>query len=263
MLSRLALRICVVEALKGHTHFGDNVLDSEITALDVAGDTELRTKQDQPFIAVYTDESIADRRGQNGQATDLDLMALHRAGITDLVIEIGLTAAMTEIDDQGQSTIVGIGFPATDANMEATLDMVAAQIMAVLTDPGNEWSELFRKFRSRLIGIARRRTSNAENTRIAAHQIVITLDLIADPVFGEPLSDTGTFAAFLKKLEEVNNPWLPAFKNMIGPAEEKKMTVLQRRYTGATLEESRAIADFPPPPSEATEPKFKDISGSV
>lgn len=263
MLSRLALRICVVEALKGNTHFGDNVLDSEITALDVAGDTELRTKQDQPFIAVYTDESIADRHARNGQDTDLDVMALHRAGVTDLVIEIGLTAAMTEIDEQGQSTIIGIGFPATDANMEATLDMVAAQIMAVLTDPQNGWSELFRRFRSRLIGVARRRTSNAENTRIAAHQIVITLDLIPDPVFGQPLSDSGTFAAFLTKLEQVNNPWLAAFQRMIGPAEDKKKTILQRRYTGTTLHEARAIADFPPMPAEETEPDFKDISGTA
>lgn len=259
MLSRLALRICTVEALRGNTQMADNVLDSQITALDVAGDTMLRTDQDRPFIAIYTDES-AITRDKRGEQSDMEVRALHRSGITDLVIEFGITAAMTDIDeDTGESRLIGIGFPATDANMEAFLDIAAAQIVSVLNDPKNEWSELRRRFSSRIVGIVRRRTSDSSGTRIAAHQIIISLDLLADPVLGQPLSSGGTYSAFLAKMEATGHPWLEQFKNLIGDADKLTRTHTQRRFTGETLFEARAIADFPPVPAEETEPDFTDV----
>lgn len=53
-LIRIAARMAAVRALRGRTLVGDNVLDSQIGALDVGADGELRTEEDKPFISVYT-----------------------------------------------------------------------------------------------------------------------------------------------------------------------------------------------------------------
>ncbi|MBN9052491.1 MAG: hypothetical protein J0H80_01660 [Rhizobiales bacterium] len=90
MLGRIAWRIATIEALKGRTLVGDNILDSQIGALDVAGDGTIRTEMERPFVAVYTDGAVVNER--------LSSRELHRCGETDLTIESGITAAMTVTD---------------------------------------------------------------------------------------------------------------------------------------------------------------------
>jgi hypothetical protein len=181
-LVRIAVRIAAVEALKGKTLAGENILDSEIGALEADADGALRTVEDRPFVTVYTDAAIT-------KDADTSLRSMVLNGATQILFEAGITAAMTETDpDTDESKLIGIGIPATDRAFEFHLDMVARQIGDALTDPENEWAQIFSAFIQRYVLIERARTSGDDNgVRLAAQQIKLTVDLIADPVKGEAL----------------------------------------------------------------------------
>lgn len=276
MLGRIALRMAAVEALKGSTLVGGNVLDSEIGALDVTADGELRTDQEKPFISVYVEGAKLE-----GAA---DIRALHKSGPTDLIIEIGITAAMTATDPEtGASEVIGLQIPATDPAFEFFLDCAGRQVVNALTDPRNAWSEIWRGLLSGIVKIERRRTANASSgARVAAHQIAITGDLLPDPVYGEPVAPTSIWKKFFDKLAE---PTLPnpdhdpdeanSTALIVDPIVAKKRAAMlallgdpeatldhqaQRQRFGMTLEEARALFDIAVQPAEATEPDIASVS---
>lgn len=198
-LCRIAARIAAVQALRGRTLVGDNVLDSQIGALDVAADGSLRTDEDRPFISVYADAAKSD---------DNVLRSWVDNGATEFLFEMGITAAHTEMDEEtGETTLLGVGIPATDANFEFTLDVVARQVGDTLTDPENEWAEIFRKFLRGIDRIERARTSgDGSGIRLAAQQIKVTADLIADPIRGTELNPTHALAMFFAKAATLTVP---------------------------------------------------------
>lgn len=254
MLARIALRIAAIEALKDNTLVGANVLDSQIGALDVAADGSFRSDQEAPFIAVYTDSSKASDR--------IDLRSLHKSGATEITIEAGITAAMTQTDTEtGESQFIGIGIPATDPAMEFYLDCVGRQITTALSDPRNEWAEIWRGMSSGVVSVERKRASDAESgTRIAAHQLVITLDLLPDPVFGVAFADTSIWAKFFAKIEAVEHPYLPMLESLLGNPAGVLDHEAQRRRFGLTLDEARALMITPVEPAEATEPNIVSVT---
>jgi hypothetical protein len=192
-LVRIATRTVLVEALKGRTLVGDNVHDSKIGVLDIAGDGTIRTSEDKPFLAVYTDAA---------QATDIDIRSMKENGQTEILFEMGVTAAMTETNDDGVSLIVGVGVPATDRALEFLLDLLARQIADILTDPDNTWAEIYRGLVSRIVKIERARAGNVvDGQRLAGQQIKVIAELIEDPVKGEPLAVDTPFALFLAAIE--------------------------------------------------------------
>lgn len=192
-LVRIATRTVLVEALKGRTLVGDNVHDSKIGVLDIAGDGTIRTSEDKPFLAVYTDAA---------QATDIDIRSMKENGQTEILFEMGVTAAMTETNAAGVSLIVGVGVPATDRALEFLLDLLARQIADILTDPDSAWAELYRGFVSRIVKVERARAGNVvDGQRLAGQQIKVIAELIEDPVKGEPLAADTPFALFLAAVE--------------------------------------------------------------
>lgn len=198
MLARIALRIAAVEALKGRTLVGNNVLDSQIGALDVDANNSIRTDQQKPFISVFVEAGKVEGPDQLG------LRALHRSGLTEFMIETGIATSMTVIDEITGASEVIPGLPATDTAFEFYLDVVGRQIVNALTNPDNEWAEIWRGLSSGIVKIERRRTADAASgTRIAAHQIVVTLDLLADPIAGEALAPSSIWAKFFEKLDEL------------------------------------------------------------
>lgn len=202
-LNRIAARIAVVQALKGNTLVGDNVLDSQIGALEEAADGSIRTDEPRPFISVYTDAAKADGK-------DVMVRSLSLNGDTEFLFEAGVTAAHVETDDTGVSTIYP-GIPGTDAAFEVHLDIIMRQIGDTLADPTNEWAEIFRKFISHYEKVERARTSGAENgVRLAAQQLRVTAVLRADPVRGEPLKDTHPLAMFFAKAATLDDPVVTA-----------------------------------------------------
>jgi len=243
-LVRIAVRIAAVEALKGRTLVGDNVLDSEIGSLDIGADGLLRSAEDRPYIAVYTDSAKAQ--------AGIDLRAFVQNGETEILFESSISTAMTETANDGTSTLIGIGTPATDRGFEFHLDMLARQIGDALTDPANEWGQVFLSLIQGFNLVERSRISSVEGTRMAGHQLKLTVSLIADPVRGE-LRPTSAFAKFLAKAAELQDEEKVEFIEAICSqlaGDEFSWVASQRRY-GMTAGEMSALLLTPAMGAEA------------
>jgi len=242
-LTRIAARIAAVYALRGQTLVGDNVLDSEIGALDVTADGTLRSGEDRPFISVYTD---AAKSGAN------TIRSFTPNGSTEFLFEMGVTTAQLVSDPDTGASVIYPGIPATDASFEFLLDIVARQIGDALSDPNNEWAEIFRKF---ILGndmLERARTSNtADGAKLAAQQIKLVADVTADPVRGEPLKPTSPMALFFAKAATVPEltDWVALMQAQISGTATDWQTAL-RRY-GITRSEGEAMLIVPPEGAEA------------
>jgi hypothetical protein len=261
-LVRIALRIAGVQALRGNTDVGANVLDSQIGAIDIGADNRIRTDQKKPFLALYTDTAKSGANAGSGDAFDLGARVLTLNGVTDIVIEAGVTAAMTTIDPDTDTEILsGIGVPAIDRNLEAQLDIIIRQVCTALNDPDNEWADIFRGLTHRYVRIERLRAATPEGQRIAAHQLRITASLIDDPLPGEGLDPEGVFARFLSKAASVEaDPDLAAivakFATLIGGT-DADWEALQRSH-GFTRAELLALGRGPlPDDDERATPEFE------
>ena len=249
MLSRIALRVCVQEALRdGSTLAGNNVLDSQFAALDVGSDGSIRTDQDRPFYSVYTDG------GRIGAGNGF--LSLFGEPTVELVIEAGISAAMLEQDpDSGQTQIIGIGLPDTDANMELTVDLMMRQAADVLTAPNMLWADMAREFLGDVKSIERSRIGQKVNgTRLAAQEMRITANLLQDPVRGTDLTGT-LFARFLDALQASGTPRLLKIKAAFAAeiaGDQVEWAVLQREL-GQTDGQSVALA-FRPLATDTGEP---------
>ncbi len=259
MLGRIALRIAAVQALKGRTLVAGNVLDSRMTALDIDDDGNARTDEDKPFISLYVDAS----RIEGG----LDSRSLHKPGQTDFVIEIGVAAAMTLVDPATDESLVIPGIPATDTAFEFFLDVVGRQVVNALTDPGNEWAEIWRSLSSGIGRIERRRmTDQANGARIAAHQMVLTVDPLPDPVFGAAIADDSAWAKFFARAGTIEDPVLArmvgTMRSLVGTPQDLCADQQRRRF-GTTLEEARALMDIAVPHAAATEPDIVRVTSET
>ncbi len=193
-LIRIALRICALQAVKGRTLVGDNVLDSEIGALETSAAGELKTPQEKQFVSVYTDDSK--------QLSGLELRSLTASGEIDLVFEAGVATPHVISDPDTDEKVIMNGLPAADANFEFYLDMTLRQIADALVDPENEWAAIFNSLILRIEKCQRARISGDTNgVRLAAHQMKITVAAIAEPVAGYPLKAESPMAAFFAKCE--------------------------------------------------------------
>ncbi|MFS8181393.1 hypothetical protein ACMG4P_07500 [Pseudovibrio denitrificans] len=192
-LARIALRHCAVEALKAAgTLVGTNILDSKVAALQVSSDGSLRTDEEGPFVAVYTDVS---------KSGELNGRSLRTNGYLDLVFNFGITAAMTQTNDKGESVVVGLEVPATSPNFEFFLDALTRQIKFTLLDPLNPWSELLKGFAPDFKACEELRHGNArDGVRLVSGQLRLTVELVADPVPGAALPEAGIWSRFLEEL---------------------------------------------------------------
>lgn len=252
-IGRIALRIATIEALRGNTSVEGNVLDSEIGSLDVAADESLRTNQEKPFLSVYTDSAKADDLGTGRR--------LWVNGLTELLIETGIAASMTETNQEtGESTIIGFGIPATDSAFELFLDVVDRETVAALMDPNNEWAEIWRGLVTNIAKVDRRRTADAETgTRMAAHQQCILCDILPDPVYGAPIAPTSLWQRLLDQMATINHPHLAKMRELLGLDVVQLKSEKQRRRFGLTLDEARALCITPPLSAETGEPSIAKV----
>lgn len=233
-LTMMALRIAAVQALKaGGTLVGDNVLDSQISAIDQTADGQLRSDQQRPFIAVYTDAAKAQDLGQTG---------LRSNGRVDIMFNCGVSVTMAETNKEtGETQIVDL-FPATDANLEAVLDALDVQISRVLTDPDNPWAQVFGDFVQAYVAKEHvRGGSSAENVRLAAGQTKLTVDVFADPRHGQPLATGGPWPRFLALLSDYNLlEQLALFQQLLGDPVSGAYEEFER-LTGMTTRDAQSL----------------------
>ena len=232
-LTMMALRIAAVQALKaGGTLVGDNVLDSQISAIDQTADGQLRSDQQRPFIAVYTDAAKAQDLGQTG---------LRSNGRVDIMFNCGVSVTMAETDKEtGETQIVDL-FPATDANLEAVLDALDVQISRVLTDSDNPWAQVFGDFVQAYVAKEHvRSSSSAENVRLAAGHTKLTVDVFADPRHGQPLAEGGPWPRFMALMAEHGVPQLALFQQLVGDPLSGAYEEFER-LTGMTTRDAQSL----------------------
>ncbi len=207
-LTMMALRIAAVEALKvGGTLVGSNVLDSQISAIDQTVDGALKTDQQRPFIAVYTD---------NSKAEDLGDIGLRANGRVELTFNCGVSLTMGQLNKNTGVTEVIEGLPSTDAQFEAILDVVGCQICRVLTDAANPWAQVFGNLCMLVSKSQVRSSSAAENVRLACGQIKLTVDAYADPRLGQVFAEGSHWPSFLALMEQHDVKQLGLFQLMLG-----------------------------------------------
>ena len=242
-VARLALRISALQAIKDRTFVAGNVRDSDMGAIDIAGDGALKSSADAPFVVIYTDDSKAEETG---------LRDLRQTGMLDLVLEFGITAAMFTLDKTtGVSSITGPGGVSnTDAGFEATLDLIDRQVVSALTDPDNEWAELWRRLSDKVVKVERKRAVNAEDgNRLAFRQVRMTLAVKPDPVAGQPLADSSVWSSFKALVDRDVSDLSDMVSAMLGlPGVEVTYGMLQRSR-GNTAGEARALGYAPFYPS--------------
>jgi len=175
----ILVRHCLVKVLAGRTLCGDNVHDSLIGGIRIDRDGRLDISEDEkrPFISVFTDRS--DKK-------DNSLREMGDAGLTEVVIEWGISTAMGEIDPDTGETCLVPGLAATDAALEAIVDLIEHQVMVALSGDGI-WAERWKNLCAG--GIARieryRTDQSAHSARLAARQVRLTCCLVEEPVSGE------------------------------------------------------------------------------
>lgn len=191
MLVRILLRICLQEALRGRTLAGDNILDSNFSAVSFDDAGQLKTDQDQPFICVYTDGSKSSGAGLRG---------LLNGGDTQVVIEAAISSSMAVVDPETGASVTEVGLPDTDAALELQLDFLVHQIFSAVTADDNEWGKLATSLLLDTPTFERSRIASAAGgARIAGHELRLTVRLIDDPICNDDLSDS-SFAKVLQQL---------------------------------------------------------------
>lgn len=233
-LVRIAARMACVEALKHRTLVGDRVLDSQIGALFVTADG-LDTDEKRPFIAVYCEGS---------RMTGDSIRGLVVNGETEFLIESGILMSHLERDAETDQAVVLEGIPATDDAFEFHLDIVMRQVGDALTDPDNQWAEIFRSLSTVWSVSERVRTAgDVRGTRLAAHQLKIVASLIADPVKGTSLKPEHPVERFFAKALATEDPKLCAQVEVMQAqivGDQAAMQLALRRY-GATALEAAAL----------------------
>jgi hypothetical protein len=116
-LVRIAARLAIVRALRGVTMAGEHVHDSLIGGIQIDADGQLNIGEGEkrPFITVFTDGAKNEKP---------ELRSFAESGMTEIVIEWGISAGMVDKDpNTGESHIVA-GLVATDDAFEFTLDLI-------------------------------------------------------------------------------------------------------------------------------------------
>lgn len=133
-LSRTALRLVVIEALKGATMAGARVFDSRMD--DLSPD---QFKGDElPTALVFTDQDSGEALSkQNGGPP-------FRRQV-EVTVELGMTQRVRSEAEEGADPEYLILYPNTDARLEAALDMFEFQVMRRLEYADDAVPILFRR----------------------------------------------------------------------------------------------------------------------
>lgn len=171
-LIKLPLRVVTVKALTGLTYAGPAVFDSAIVPLEA----KLADEQGVPLLVVYTDDSHAHAHNVNAH----DMAGFHpRINLTvhaAVATQISTTAS-------GQAVVIA----RADEGLEATLDIIEAQVLRVLQYGQGAWSNLWRTLALNVEDLHVRRGASArKGLRFAAREMVMSIKSHSDPL-GEGL----------------------------------------------------------------------------
>ncbi len=199
-LSRLAMRLAAVQALRGRTLAGERVFDSVIDPI------RLTTEQGrQPLVIVTTDQHEASVSGR-------DLCGGTQQ--CSLVIEVAIADAAQVPAQDGQGAETSIEVPHTDEGMELMLDLLEHQVSVTLAQGTHAWSDIWMGFVPSVASrISRRGASSDNGLRFAARQIILVCDLINTPAAVAEIGATAPWGKFLAALDA--DPGLTGVASML------------------------------------------------
>jgi hypothetical protein len=136
-LARLALRLAAIEALRPTaslvtsiwpTVAGKMVFDSRIDPIE-----DMKVDESRPVICVYTEHDAGQAGQKRGGPPFLDTI--------DLVFELSV---VVKVAQDGDPNVFAVGEPETDAELEAVIDILEAQIKFVLLygPTGKIWRDI-------------------------------------------------------------------------------------------------------------------------
>jgi hypothetical protein len=199
-LNRAALRLATIMALTNGfaapypTLARANVFDSRLDPIEGKNKTEL-----VPTIVVYTDDdsgaSLSNNNGGPPFRRNVHLV---------LELMIGM------MGEDGDAPVMGL--PATDAELEAMLDLFETQARFALTDISNRWATLLGEILIRTKEWSSQRWVTAEGSvRLAARQITAQVEIRDDDMpaglyTAQPAALPGHLQALLDAAETADAP---------------------------------------------------------
>lgn len=186
-LTRFAVRICAARVLRGATLAEDRVFQSAIDPLNTRV-----TETTAPMLLVNTDDHKHEPEGKDLTGGEERM---------DLVIEATIASKVESEGVDGEGTTVAVSIPSADEGMDLTLDILEHQAIRALVRSRTVWGDLLSRFVLRYMARQSRRGADTSGVRFAARQIVLTCDVVADPVGGESLMPGGLWHDFLAALE--------------------------------------------------------------
>lgn len=245
----LALRISAVRALvSAGTLSGARVFDSAFLPID-----QLSTDSAEPVTSISTED-------ENDKPAGRDLNAGSRS--LDLVIEIAIARAVPLPAKDDEEALVQIEVAESDANIELAIAVLIRQINATLWGRGGGvWGECFRALATSILDYrSRRGIPVKDGQRLAARQMIYTLQPIAEPPYAAALEPGTPLAKFLAAVDA--DPTLASHAAVIREAIEGVPMDWPEFWTKAALDggytESEGekigvapVGGYPPQPLEA------------
>ena len=233
-LAEYGLRIATVRALRGKTFAGALVLDEP--GDPVAGVIEGSSigEQATPLIAVFTNLNVAEI----GHGS----LLVPSKGVVDLTIQVYLPPTVSASVGGNETSIKG-----RDGGGKFVVDIIERQVAAVLLADQSPWAVLARHFRFRVIEarsqsfVVKSAPEADIGVEIMAREIVLRVELIGDPSFGEEPS--GHFATLLTMMESDTelSPLAPVFRQAIAGPEGMQYHEIQAALMGVDLTVAHAL----------------------
>jgi len=146
----------------------------------------------EPAIIVLTDDHATEPQGRD---------LYHGEQTCDLIVEIVIASQATIPGDDGGNAVT-VTVPHTDEGMELVLDLIEAQVVRTLTGEINDWAGIWMAFVPRIIQrVSKRGASTEDGARFAARQLVLSCDLLADPVPAASWGVATAWGRFLAALD--------------------------------------------------------------
>ena len=228
MLTRLALRLATVRALRGRTLARANVRDSEHGEID-----EVLTEKPEPIVIVYTDDGQRSPKGN-------DLFATGQDATQRLVIEFALTMRQKVLDEDGNEDIQAVQ-PLTDASLEFSLDVMERQIIAALTHPSGDWPQMWNSLVSEVVSVdSQRGISQREGVRFAGRQMTLTVRTPKEPPVGATIGPLWTRFLALVEVDADLAPLRATIEALLTGGDLDADEVFRAAY-GLTQDEASAM----------------------
>lgn len=235
MLTRLAVQLCAVQALKGATIVGANVRDSEVGVNSLDQDGNIATTEQKPFVNVFSEDA-------NATGGRLDLLGQYEF-VQDF--QFGVTSAMPLITGEGdylldaetEDILLAERVKPSDADINVLLAVIERQIGLALMDPDNAWASLWQRFWIGEVQIkSSRGQSRADGVRFGARQMSVAGQLLAEPGYGMDVRPGSAWHALLEQLPGSEIEHLAeTFERLIGTDDPRgDLAFFQRRYGHGT-----------------------------